>query len=662
MKRLLLIFSCWIFFLPMSGQYISYAEYFFDQDPGFGKAIPFSFASGTNAEIQYTLPVNGIDNGLHHLYTRVRDAGGRWSQTDRFPFFILSLSGQSNSDIQEVEYFFNQDPGFGKALPIVFDIDNPVTITAALPLYGMPEGINALYIRTKDKFNAWSQTSHFTFLVQRLPTGIFPEIQEVEYFFNEDPGPGNGNPVAFEISNDITVAAGLSLDNLSEGVHTLFLRAKDSSGAWGVVSHFNFLVQPLPVQLKSRIEMMEYFIDQDPGFGMGQPIYAEADNDLLIATEIPLEALNEGVHTLYVRGRDDQGRWGMVSHSNFLKVEVLRERNEIIALEYFINEDPGFGRGIPIQQNTPREISQKFFVLEGAQLQPGENRLYVRALDSDKRWGHIYSTQFEVLESGACSPPTNLNATEVTETDAKLGWSSEGETDSWDLIWVKNGQDYTEDGVLQNRTADHPFHASLLTPATLYNFYVRSWCPDGQVSGWAVPGVFHTLPLAVNELTLSSDPPSGGICTGGGSYSWGESITVNAFPNSGFVFSHWSGDTVYLDHSTTASASLVMPGVPVNLTAHFLDVSGAEEHHLKTLRIYPVPANDVLWVECYNTYDDQVFAQLINIQGRIVYQFSLAGKGFHQQRVALETMSPGIYFLRLEGAGINTTRKMLISS
>ncbi len=661
MKRLLLLICCCILYLPLSGQHIRYAEYFIDQDPGLGKATSLSFTPGTHAEIHHTIPIHEIDNGFHLLYTRVKDADGKWSQTNQSAFFVKSLTGNTNSDIRDVEYFFNQDPGFGNAHPLSFTDGSRVTVTALLPLSGIPEGVNTLYVRTKDSFNSWSQTSHFTFLVQRLPAATLPDIQEIEYFIDEDPGPGNGNLLAFEISIDITLAAELPLDTFSEGIHTLYLRAKDSYGAWGMVSGFNFLVQQLPALSLARINRMEYFIDQDPGFGKGQAIHAEPDEDLLIATDIPLETMNDGVHTLYVRARDEQGRWGMVSHANFLKVDKLKEKNEIIALEYFINEDPGFGNGIPIRLNTPKETTMKYFVLEGTQLQTGKNTLYVRGRNINRTWGHVYTAEFEVLENGACSPPTNLVATEVTESEAKLGWSNGGEASTWDVLWVKNGQDYTEDGTLEVENTVNPLQANQLTPATLYNFYVRSWCPDGQVSGWADPGVFHTLPLAVNELTLYADPPSGGNCTGGGSYSWGEQISVTANPNQGFVFSYWSGDTSCLDHTSAPSVNLVMPEVPVTLTAHFLDISGIEEHHGKSLRIYPVPARDELWVAYDNPNNEKIIVQLINLHGKILSQYSMEGTGLHKIRIELSTMSPGLYLLKLDGAAINTTRKVVIN-
>src|ERR1039458_9885149 len=73
----------------------------------------------------------------------------------------------------------------------------------------------------------------------------YKRVMAAEYFWDTDPGQGNGNPMiatngsfnqAFEV---ISQAA----SGLTTGTHTLNVRAEDSTGRWGAV--FTSVVQVL---------------------------------------------------------------------------------------------------------------------------------------------------------------------------------------------------------------------------------------------------------------------------------------------------------------------------------------------------------------------------------------------------------------------------------
>ena len=81
-------------------------------------------------------------------------------------------------------------------------------------------------------------------------------------------------------------------------------------------------------------------------------------------------------------------------------------------------------------------------------------------------------------------------------------------------------------------------------------------------------------------VTLAAVPPEGGTVTGGGTYSFGESVTVIADPSPGYDFICWvsDGDTVSYDSEYT----FVMPNHNVSLSAHF---------QIETFSITAVPNN-----------------------------------------------------------------------
>ncbi len=147
------------------------------------------------------------------------------------------------------------------------------------------------------------------------------QIVQVEFFIDTDSGFGNGTPIA--ITPDTVIAnlnTNINLLNLPNGIHTLFLRSKNSVGDWSFTTGpFTFYkldwppLNPLP-----RILRMEYFIDADPGFGNGIDIPISSDTMISnLSNSINLFGLTSGIHTVSVRSRDSLGNWSHTLLASF---------------------------------------------------------------------------------------------------------------------------------------------------------------------------------------------------------------------------------------------------------------------------------------------------------------------------------------------------------
>ncbi|HQF47822.1 MAG TPA: hypothetical protein PLZ71_04095, partial [Flavobacterium alvei] len=70
---------------------------------------------------------------------------------------LLFRNLYSQSDINQAEYYFDTDPGFGSANAITVSAGNTFTLTNySIATQNLPEGIHFLYIRCKDANNKWS--------------------------------------------------------------------------------------------------------------------------------------------------------------------------------------------------------------------------------------------------------------------------------------------------------------------------------------------------------------------------------------------------------------------------------------------------------------------------------------------------------------------------
>lgn len=141
-------------------------------------------------------------------------------------------------------------------------------------------------------------------------------ITRIEYYIDRDPGYGKGKSVNFTAGTDLSnVTLNINPSTLSTRVHVLGIRARDASGAWSADNKWLF-AKPYPATAKPgtapNIKAVEYYIDQDPGYGKGIPVAISAANSLAnINLVVNVSGLTAGDHTLFVRSQDVKNSWSL---------------------------------------------------------------------------------------------------------------------------------------------------------------------------------------------------------------------------------------------------------------------------------------------------------------------------------------------------------------
>ena len=131
------------------------------------------------------------------------------------------------------------------------------------------------------------------------------------------------------------------------------------------------------------IVQAEYFINDDPGIGNGTPITVDASGTLQPFT---LNNLNPG-DRVYIRIRDSYERWSAPAQKVY-EYPPKNRGGSLIAAEYFINTDPGIGKGTPLEIDPFGNVKIKQLALNR------DDRLYIRFKDSYGRWGPARWTRF----------------------------------------------------------------------------------------------------------------------------------------------------------------------------------------------------------------------------------------------------------------------------
>lgn len=243
------------------------------------------------------------------------------------------------------------------------------------------------------------------FLLGIAGSALFAQnsVTSVEYFIGDDPGVGNATALAVSTAPSLSTSFTIPLGGLSEGIHTLHVRAKSDSDKWSLYARKTFFVYG-SFQNES-ISAAEYFIGSDPGFGNGTPIAIVPGASVEASFAVPLEDLEEGLHMLKVRVKDTNDKWSLSARRSFF-VSSTSTPQSIIGAEYFIGDDPGLGNAMPLEITAGNSI-ETIFEIELGDLDAYKlYQLHIRVKDNLEKWSLYAKKSFFTIQN-----PVELNIT-----------------------------------------------------------------------------------------------------------------------------------------------------------------------------------------------------------------------------------------------------------
>lgn len=260
----------------------------------------------------------------------------------------------------------------------------------SIPTSSLQKGIHQLVVRA---VNAKVGQPYYVTRSVLVTEEKTESVKEVEYYWDIDPGIGKGKKLsAYGNDGTITINQDLDCSTLSNGMHTIGIRARSQSG-WSCTYVSQYCISNIPTQ---KVESIEYFWDTDPGLGKGTPIPFTASDNVVLNTTLSCLGLTDGSHLLNIRARS-KNAWSTV-YSTTVLVETI-ESNEVSLLEYFWDDDPGVGKGKVIavpagQQGNPFAID-----LNTSDLSGGVHKLGLRA-KAGKNWSQTEIRAFLIDTEG----------------------------------------------------------------------------------------------------------------------------------------------------------------------------------------------------------------------------------------------------------------------
>jgi hypothetical protein len=226
---------------------LTQGEYFWDTDPGEGNATALTAADGNfdnvieNA-LQNTATVPAIA-GLHTFNIRLKDNTGVWGPVFKNVIHIGNNVTTAYATLSQAEYFWDTDPGEGNAIALAaadatFDsvLENVLQNTASVPA---TPGLHTFNMRLKDNTEAWGPVFKNVVHTGNSTTSNYATLTQAEYFWDTDPGEGNGTTLPAADGTFDGVIEGILQSNVSLvnplGLHKFNVRVKDNQGVWGPV-------------------------------------------------------------------------------------------------------------------------------------------------------------------------------------------------------------------------------------------------------------------------------------------------------------------------------------------------------------------------------------------------------------------------------------------
>lgn len=371
-KRLLhiIILLLWIVTSAQAQRY----EYWLDGD--YNNRVLAIYGGG---DVTASMDVSSLTPGLHFYNIRMQYGEGQWGSVRRYLFMVPGMAGEKAASLYE--YWI--DRAYAQKLTAVY---NGGDINVTTDVSNLTDGIHYFNMRAKDKFGVWGPVNRYLFMVSGKnvlqPTAV-------EYWI--DDRTSMTKPV-----NGSTIQLAIDISQLEAGTHQFCCRVQASNGKWSETYASEFTIEA-PVLQEAFIE---YYIDIDPGYGNANVVKEIEQGTNKISVD--LANTEAGAHVLYLRSRDEYGRWS-ASVARPLYVHHKRYEN-FVQMEYFFDDnDPGNGKATPLSDfkaNMESLVSQ----LPITGLQAGSHTLNVRGMTEDGVWSSVITRPFIIIAVQPATP------------------------------------------------------------------------------------------------------------------------------------------------------------------------------------------------------------------------------------------------------------------
>ena len=494
MKRIILfILTIPLFLCTRAQSSIVACEYWMDGDMDAITEVPV-----TGNEASFAIDVSGLSNGMHTMYYRVRDDQGRYSTPNTWLYMKDSALRANGSDteastIVACEYWMDGD--MSNITEIAVD---STQVAFAIDVTNLADGMHTLYYRVRDDQGRYSTPNTWLYMKDSTLRGSSIDnesstIVACEYWMDGDMS--NITEIAVDSAQ---VAFAIDVTSLADGMHTLYYRVRDDQGRYSTPNTWLYMKDSAlrgssNDSESSTIVACEYWMDGDMSH-----ITKIAVDSTQVTFAIDVTSLADGMHTLYYRVRDDQGRYSTPNTWLYMKDSALKNNTapKIVWYEYWWNHHQDKAERVEVECD-----STEFVLLRELEIPD-----YVKPIGDTC----ITSASLMFIYGNNKGYISNIDTVEVDFT-----------LHSYTMTYVVDGEVYSTDYVVYGATPTaidaptkegHTFSGWVGLPETMpakdvtvtgsftVNSYKVTYMVDGEV--------YHTDSIAYGTIPVAIDVPT----------------------------------------------------------------------------------------------------------------------------------------------------------
>lgn len=281
-------------------------QYWFDGD--IAHAISVDVNPGTTT-IEAALDLTSLRYGVHTLSIRSRDNLDRWSEVLNCMFLKIEPGDFVDTDIAAYQYWFDQDD----ANAVRVNVEASTTIISpAIDASALADGAHTMYFRIIDTKDRWSSTLKHAFVKLNTDNFASATINAYQYWFDKNDAEAITQSIP---AGTTTIDPTIDIPNISDGVHTLKFRVKDTEGHWSSILSHTFFKVDQAVYNAAKIASYQYWFDNDFTTAVTTSLDSQVKN-LELNELINVDNVSLGDHILSIRFCDTEGRWSAIVNND----------------------------------------------------------------------------------------------------------------------------------------------------------------------------------------------------------------------------------------------------------------------------------------------------------------------------------------------------------
>jgi Secretion system C-terminal sorting domain len=329
---------------------------------------PFA-ATNNNTVAPTAISLTGVISGVHQLYVKVVDINGKPSIFNIGNFYmegdnLYQNAPPSANNINKYSFYIDSVSNANEQAQSFAATNNNTTAPSPISLTGVVSGVHQLYAKVTDVAGKPSIINVGNFymtgdnLYQNAPA-VATNVNKYSFYIDSVSNVNEQVNSFAATSNNTAAPPAISLTGVNSGVHQLYAKVTDVTGKPSIMNIGNFymegdnLYQNAP-PAAVNINRYEFYIDSVTNVNIQPLSFSVGANNLTAGTNIDLTGVIPGVHYLYARVFDVNNKPSIVNLGSFLMDLIYRYPNAPIAalpianMEYFLDNDPGYGLGTPI--------------------------------------------------------------------------------------------------------------------------------------------------------------------------------------------------------------------------------------------------------------------------------------------------------------------------